>query len=167
MFSAPHGDRSARLSGELFAVIERQAWDRLLEISAPDVAVEVHAHPTVLSSRNEHIWRSRSLRGREEVRAYLGELHHAVPALALQPRGKAWREGHEVVRVDCAGVDGAGSPFDAVTDFAIWEADGMVVRVEAEIGDLAIGTDVIRRTDGDPRRYFESFLGRPEGRLPG
>jgi hypothetical protein len=86
------------------------------------------------------------------------ELNQAVPALAVVPRATSRQDDHEVIRSDCAGVDGAGSPFDAVTDFSIWQRDGLLIRVDAEIADLAVGEDVIRQGEGDPRRYFRAFL---------
>ena len=144
----------------LFEAIGRKAWAEVEDLTAADIAVEVHAGPGIRTKRNEHLWRSVSLRGRDALHEYLLELHQAMPALTLQARASA-RPGHaepEVVRADCAGVDNAGSPFDAETDFALWAKGGVLLRVEAHVNEVAVGSDVIRSTEGDPRKFFEGFL---------
>jgi len=150
------------LAADLFEAIGRKAWAEVESLTSADVAVEVHAGPGVRTKRNEHLWRSVSLRGHQALRDYLLQLHQAMPALTLQARASA-RPGPadpEVVRADCAGVDNAGSPFDAETDFAIWSEDGVLLRVEAQVNEVAVGADVIRGSEGDPRKFFEGFLSR-------
>jgi ketosteroid isomerase-like protein len=159
MFTAAQGAPGARLAGEVFSALQTRAWDRLQAMVVPGVRVDIRARPQVHVIRNEHVWRSRSLCGREQLREYLVELNHAVPGLAMQPRRAVRHHDHEVIRTDCAGVDSAGSPFDAVVDFSIWVADGRLARLEANILEMAVGTEVIRHTEGDPRRYFQAFLG--------
>ena len=161
MVNAPQGNPAPELALEVLDAIGRKAWDRLDRLTTVDIAVEVHADPAIRTRRNEHVWRAVSLRGHEAMFDYLQELHQAAPALALQARSRASRSDHTVVRADCAGVDSAGSPFDAETDFAVWVADGRVNRLEASINGLSIGADVIRRGEGDPRKYFTSFLSEP------
>jgi ketosteroid isomerase-like protein len=156
--NAPLGSPGPELTLAVLDAIGRKAWDQLDHLAAPDIAVEVHADPAIRTRRNEHVWRSVSLQGRQAMLDYLQELHQAAPALALQARSRARQGDHEVVRTDCAGVDSAGSPFAAETDFALWTVGGRVSRLEASINGLSIGADVIRRGEGDPRKYFTSFL---------
>jgi ketosteroid isomerase-like protein len=158
MFTAAQGGPGAQLAGEVFSAVQQRAWGRLEAMVVPDVRFDIRARPQVRVSRNEHVWQSRSVRGREQLRQYLVQLNHAVPGLAMQPRGEARHRDHEVIRTDCAGVDSAGSPFDAVADFSIWVEDGRLARLEADIIQMAVGTEVIRHTEGDPRRYFLAFL---------
>ena len=159
MLTTTHGDPAPELAVELLDMLGRRAWERLTELTDADIAVEVHAHPGIRTTRNEHVWRAVSLRGQVELLEYLQQLHQAAPALAVQARSRARLNDHEVLRADCAGVDSAGSPFDAETDFAVWADGGRVLRLEASINGLAIGSEVIRRGEGDPRKYFSSFLG--------
>ena len=158
MVNAPHGDPAPGLALEVLDAIGRKAWHRLDRLTSPDIAVEVHADPAIRTRRNEHVWRSVSLQGHQAMFDYLMELHQAAPALAVQARSRARGTDHEVVRADCAGVDSAGSPFDAETDFAVWAVDGRVSRLEASINGLSIGVEVIRLGEGDPRKYFTTFL---------
>jgi hypothetical protein len=158
MSIAPEGP-DAQLTREVLAAIQDREWDRLESLTDLDVAVEVRSAPGIQATRNEHVWRARSLRGRAELRAYLVELREAAPALACQPLASSRVGDRAVVRTECAGVDSAGSPFDAVADFSVWTRDGLVERLEADITDLSVGEVVIRHGDGDPRRYFQTFLG--------
>ena len=139
--------------------LAHRAWDQLDHLAAQEIAVAVRADPSIRTTRNQHVWRDVELTGKPALRDYLLSLGEAVPGLSLYPRSAARGDGHDVVRVDCAGVDSAGSPFDAEADFAVWEGHGRVLRIEAAINCLAIGEDVIRRAEGDPRKFFESFLG--------
>ena len=156
--TATQGNPAPELALEVLDAIGRRAWGRLDRLTSPEIAVEVRGDPAIRTTRNEHVWRSVSFQGRDALVAYLAELHRAAPALALQARSRARRADHEVVRADCAGVDSAGSPFDAETDFAVWSSGGRVSRLEASVNGLAIGADVIRRGEGDPRKYFTAFL---------
>src|SRR5437660_7265866 len=144
MFTAAHGGPGAQLAGEIFSAVQRRAWDVLDAMVVADVRVDIRARPQVRVNRNEHVWRARSLRGREQLRQYLVELNHAVPGLAVQPRAQSRHGDHDVIRADCAGVDSAGSPFDAVADFSIWVEDGHLARLQADIIEMAVGTEVIR-----------------------
>ena len=159
------GSPGPELALDLFDAIGRRAWARVEELAAPDIAVEVRAAGGIHATRNEHLWRSVSLQGTAALRNYLGELHQAMPALTLQPRSaaRAVDLGRDVIRTDCAGVDNAGSPFDAETDFTLWSEDGTLHRVEALITEVAVGSEVIRHTEGNPRRYFQAFLRPRDG----
>lgn len=160
LFTVDQGSPAPELALDLFEAIGRKAWSRVEELAAPDVVVEVRAAAGIRTQRNEHLWRSVSLRGTAALRDYLGELHQAIPALTVQPRSaaRAVDTEQEVIRADCAGVDNAGSPFDAETDFTLWSRDGTLHRIEAHVNEVVVGAEVIRHTEGDPRRYFTHFL---------
>ncbi|GAC1332993.1 MAG: hypothetical protein NVSMB17_12790 [Candidatus Dormibacteria bacterium] len=153
-------DRQDRVPvSELFAAIGRKAWDVVEQYTSPSIALEIHAAPAVRSRRNEHLWRSVSLQGRDALRDYLLAVHEAMPGLTLEPRDAAFPLTDPImVRTECAGVDNAGSPFDAEAEFKIWATDGILQRVEARVNAVTVGSEVIRHTDGDPRRYFRYFL---------
>jgi ketosteroid isomerase-like protein len=166
LLTATHCEPNPELALEVLDAIGRKAWEQLDRLTAPGIVVEVHAAPGIRTRRNEHVWRAVSVQGQAALMEYMQELHRAAPALAVHARSRARLEGHEVVRADCAGVDSAGSPFDAETDFAVWAEHGKVLRVEASVNGLAIGADVIRRGEGDPRKYFSAFLNEPRARHP-
>jgi ketosteroid isomerase-like protein len=164
LFTKNHGrDPNPDLAVALFEAIGRKAWREVEELTAPEIVLKVQAAPGIRSRRNEHLWRSVALRGRDDLRAYLVELHHAMPALTLQVRAtsRSTRADRQVVMVECSGVDNAGSPFEAETDFTLRTRDGTLRHIEARVNQLSVGGDVIRRTQGDPRKYFRNFLRSP------
>ena len=160
MFITDQGNPGPDLASHLFDAIGRKAWGEIEELASPGIAVEVDAAPGIRTRRNEHLWRSVSLNGLDALRGYLDAIHEAMPALTVQPRAavRAGAAPHDVIRADCSGVDHAGSPFDAETDFVLWARDGVILRLEAHVNEVAVGPEVIRHTEGDPRKYFRRFL---------
>jgi ketosteroid isomerase-like protein len=142
---------------DVFEAIRQRDWDRLPDLTHPDIEVVVHAGPEVELTINEHIWREVQVRGRNQLLEYLAAFFEALPSVSLAAVAETDADGCAWLQAQASGVDNEGAPFDARAVIELCERDGLVTSLRADVFEIVRGPDLLVQ-GGDPRRFFEPFL---------
>jgi len=147
---------------EAIAAFNQRDAHRVAALVDPEIRVTIQAQPSVKTTNNQHLWRRVEARGREELRAYLADLFQALPSLAFTTEEIQGLPCWVTLVADISGVDREGLPFQSLVRARVRSHEERVTSVNVDVLHVAVGHDLLRNPDGDPRRFFRYFLKEAE-----